>query len=165
MLLFFPVLSVYIPVLSGCCIFSISFIHFLFLSFECLTERTVADVFRKIEENMIHCLTSIKGLHILNKTSFLLFTPASPPSKAFFSPSCNEFALSALFTLKKKSSLWEKTVRCRIRAKWHLNESLWKSKQSALFVNGLINASVFSSTKRRMVLLAFWFQDLWIHAQ
>lgn len=50
---------------------------------------------------MIHCLTPIKGLHILNKTSFLLFTPASPPSKAFLSPSGNEFALFDLLTLKK----------------------------------------------------------------
>lgn len=50
---------------------------------------------------MIHCLTSIQGLHILSKTSFLLFTPASPPSKAFFSPSCNEVALFDLLTLKK----------------------------------------------------------------
>lgn len=33
-----PVLSVYIPAFSGCYIFSMSFIHFLFLSFECPKE-------------------------------------------------------------------------------------------------------------------------------
>lgn len=49
-LLFFPVLPIYIPVLRGCCIFNISFIHFLFLSFEGPTERTVGDVYRT-EEN------------------------------------------------------------------------------------------------------------------
>lgn len=79
---------------------------------------------RKIEENMIHCLTPIKGLHILNRTSFLLRTPASPPSKAFFHPLEVGFALASHLK-NNQPSLPETTVRCRIRAKWHLkNESL-----------------------------------------
>lgn len=126
MLLFFPVLSIYILVLMNAVYLALALFTSSSSQLNKLQKelRPMSIAHRKIEENMIHCLTPIKGLHILNRTSFLLCTPASPPSKAFFHPLEMNFALVSHLQ-NNQSLLQETTGRCRIRAKWHLkNESL-----------------------------------------